>query len=260
MFRVYEGSKNFMGDIEKTGEDTANADHSTEGAHDTEKGADEKTTVDETAADGGADDKNKDGKGAEIEKDKDGKPVVKPAPVVVDDEPKARKRNVDFIHDRQAKKAEKDAAKKDADANKDTTVEDDEDDIDPEDKDLIDGRVNKILKPIIDREAANEDKQEIATFVAANPDFKPYADKVFKYAQHASRRNIPLEALFYEVAGPDLLKIGADRARSADKEANKTQAGGGSDQGGGGAEKNVWDLTPEEFAIKQQEVRSKPRG
>lgn len=222
-----------------------------------QKGADEE---DEAASEDENDEGKPDGdKADEDEEDdkKSDKTKSKPAPKA-DEEPQTRKRNIDFILDRKNRKIEKLQEKTAGAAKKDEEEEEDEDGLADEDAKIIDKRVNKILSPFIQKQMADEDKQEIADFVAANPDFKPYAEKVAKFAQHASRKNLPIESIFYEVAGKDLLKIGADRGKKADDKTKHTQAGGGGNRGGD-APKNVWDLTPAEFAAEQEKIRNKPR-
>lgn len=177
---------------------------------------------------------------------------VKPTPA--DEEPKTRKRNVDFIIERKNKQIEKLKSKGNV-ANADED-DDDDDDLDISDKAIIDKRVAKVLTPYIQKQMQEEDANEISEFVAKNPDFAPYADKVKKYAQHPTRKDMPIKALFYEVAGDDLLMIGAKRAKELGDEAKESSAGGGSSQGGDGA-KSVWDLTPEEFTAQQNALRNK---
>jgi hypothetical protein len=67
---------------------------------------------------------------------------------------------------------------------------------------------------------------------------------------------LPIKTIFYEVAGDKLLKIGAERARKADKSAKETQTGGGSTRSGEGV-KGAWDMPKDDFAKKQEEVRRK---
>jgi hypothetical protein len=248
-----------MGEINKSGEDEKDIK--------TEDGADNQ---DESQKDGGADgeaegaDKSDDdntdgddGDGAddgEPDDKKDGESKSKPTPNA-DEEPKTRKRNVDFIIERKNRKIEKLKDKKD-DAGK--KEDEDDDGLDPEDAEIIDRRVGKILSPFISKQMQEEDKIEIDSFVKANPDFAPYVAKVQKYLQHPSRKDIPVSSIFYEVAGPDLLKIGADRRKKADDEARESGAGAGGDSKVD-TEKGVWDLSPEEFALKQEEIRRKQR-
>lgn len=191
------------------------------------------------------------GTNADVETDTD-KVEVKPTPA--DEEPKTRKRNVDFIIERKNKQIEKLKSKGNV-ANADED-DDDDDDLDISDKAIIDKRVAKVLTPYIQKQMQEEDANEISEFVAKNPDFAPYADRVKKYAQHPTRKDLPIKALFYEVAGDDLLMIGAKRAKELRDEAKESSAGGGSSQGGDGA-KSVWDLTPEEFTAQQNALRNK---
>jgi len=104
----------------------------------------------------------------------------------------------------------------------------------------------------------DEDSQEIADFVKQNPDFAPYAQKVAKFAQHPTRRDMPIKAIFYEVAGDDLLMIGAKRAQQYKDKAKESGAGGGS--GSASVEKSVWDMSVEEFQAEQERVRNTPRS
>lgn len=167
-----------------------------------------------------------------------------------DEEPKTRKRNVDFILERKNRKIEKLQEKNNG--------ADDEDDIDSEDEAIIGKHVEKLLSPLIAKQIQDEDAQEISGFIKDNPDFAPYADKVKKFAQHPSRKDMPIKALFYEVAGDDLLKLGASRAKKAQDEAKESQAGGGSSNAGDNG-KSVWDLSPEEFTAQQDAIRAKSR-
>jgi len=228
-------SKDGGADEQAEGADKSDDDSADEGGDE----GDEETTDDDEES---KDDKSKDDK------------TKKPTPQA--DEPQTRKRtNVDFILERKNRKIEKLQGKKDDGAD-DESGEDD--DIDEADEKTVGKVVKKVLAPFIEKQMQEEDANEIADFIKQNPDFAPYAEKVKKFASHESRKNMPIKSIFYEVAGDDLLKIGAKRAKKAGDEAKETQAGGGS-AAGGGSEKGVWDLTPEEFAEKQEALRNKPR-
>jgi len=179
----------------------------------------------------------------------------------VDDgaEPPQRKRlsTQDFIIGRQRKKLSK-AAKAEGEGEgegKDDSKETDEDEeFAPEDVELVTNIVAKKFAPILDKSLAADDEKEVQDFLKENPDFKPFEAKARRYMQHPSRRALPIEAIFFEVAGRKLLKIGADRAKEADKKAKDTQTGGGSNRAGEGT-KGVWDLPPEDFQAKQEKIR-----
>lgn len=233
----------------------------------TEEGADDQ---DESQNDGGADDADKGADKSDDEKsdekeddeaddksdDKKEDESKKPTPNA-DEEPKTRKRNIDFILERKDKKIAK-LEKKASGAGAEKEDEEEEDDLDPNDANIIQRHVAKALSPFLAKQMQDEDNQEIGDFVKQNPDFAPYVAKVQKFAQHPSRKDMPIKAIFYEVAGDDLLKIGAERAKKAGIESKKSQAGGGNSNGGG-SEKNVWDLSPEEFEAQKESVRSKTR-
>jgi len=178
----------------------------------------------------------------------------------VDDgsEPAQRKRlsTQDFIIGRQRKKLSK-AAKADGEGegegkvNKDT---DEDEEFAPEDVELVTSIVAKKFAPIIDKSLADDDDKEVQNFLKENPDFKPFEAKARRYMQHPSRRALPVEAIFFEVAGKKLLQIGANRAKEADKKAKDTQTGGGSNRAGEGS-KTVWDLPKDDFEAKQEKIR-----
>lgn len=229
------GGEEFIDTTENNGADQGESQNS--GADATDKGTD---TTDADNTDKGDD-------GADGDKSKD-----KTNPTA-DEEPKTRKRNIDFIIERKNKQIER--LKDKAGGQQD---DESDDDIDDDDAKIIQKQVAKVLSPFLAKQMQDEDTQEIGDFVKANPDFAPYSDKVKRFAQHPSRKDMPIQSIFYEVAGNDLLKIGAERAKKADKEAKDTRAGGGNGTTIGG-EKSVWDLSPEEFAKKQDELRQKSR-
>lgn len=236
------------------------ADNATNTGEDQDKGTDDKTTANNT--DTGNEDA---GKGTEGEGDKDdpskGQPNAK-APnkdTSKDDdgaEPpvKPRLSKQDFIIGRQkAKIAKAKADDKDGEG-KDNETDTDYDEVAPEDEALITKVVNKRFAPIIDKSLAADDEKEITDFLTENPDFKPFEVKARRYMQHPSRRQLPIKSIFYEVAGDQLIKIGAEREKAANVKARDTQTGGGSNRAGEGT-KNDFDLSPEEFAAKQERVR-----
>lgn len=170
---------------------------------------------------------------------------------------RTRKTAKDFILERQQKKIAKLEAKKNEEDSDDESDEDD--DIDEEDEKVIKKVASKMLAPIFEKQIAEEDEMEVQQFVANNPDFKPYEAKVKVFMKHPSRRDLPIESIFYEVAGPDLLKIGAARAKAADDEARENSAGGGS---GSGEEKfSEIDAikTPEQLAEYKNKMRENMR-
>ena len=174
---------------------------------------------------------------------------------------RARKTAKDFIIERQAKKLAKAGAPKAGEEDDDKGGDSDEDDdVDEEDEKVVRKVASKMLAPIFEEQIAKADDAEVKDFLASNKDFAPYEAKVRTYMKHPSRRDLPIESIFYEVAGPDLLKLGAARAKAADDEARENGAGGG--DGGGEDEKSGIDAvtTVEEMAAYKVKLREKMRG
>ena len=172
---------------------------------------------------------------------------------------RARKTPKDFILERQQKKIQKLEAKKDGEKDGDGESDED-DDIDEEDEKVVKKVLSKTLAPFFEKQIAAEDETEVQEFLANNADFKPYEAKVRTFMKHDSRRSLPISSIFYEVAGPDLLKLGAARAKAADDEARENSAGGGD----GGDEEKVSDIdaikTPEQLATFKANLLEKRRG
>lgn len=175
------------------------------------------------------------------------------------DEPEVRQRKTvkDFIIERKERKIAKLEGKtkgEEGSGEGDEGDGNDDDEISPEDRKVIAQVVTPMLKPLLEKSLQAEDEAEVQDFLKANPDFKPYEAKARVWMNHPSRRNLPIKSIFYEVAGDDLLKIGAKRGKEADDEAKRAGAGGGNAKGvEGGA--NAWDLPKDEFAKKQEELR-----
>ncbi len=230
------------------------------------EGADKKENTD--TADTGKEDagKGKEGKGGESAdlKDlnkgqegqkKDAKAPQKETSKSNDDdnkEPEVRKRlsNQDYIIQRKLKKSEK----KGEGGGEDNETDND-DEVAPEDEALINKVVAKKFAPIFEKTLEAEDNKEIQDFVNENPDFKKYESKVRRFMQHPSRRQLPIKSIFYEVAGDELLRIGAERSKAADDKAKNSQTGGGSNRTGDEGGKTNLELTPDEFEAKKERIR-----
>lgn len=177
-----------------------------------------------------------------------------------DDEPpvKPRKSAKDFIIERQQRKINK-LQQKAEEGGQGDGEDDDDDELLPEDEEMVvktfQKRVLPGLQPFIDKNIAAEDDTEIGNFLKDNHDFAPYEAKVRKWVAHPSRRHLPIESIFYEVAGKDLLKLGAERGRKADEEARNTQTGGGSGRDTAVGEKKISDMTDDEIREKQARLR-----
>ena len=244
------------------GGDAAAESNSGDG-QDSDKGADQDQDAgddadgDDSDADGDQDGKKGDDAKADEKKPKDD-----------GSEPETRKRKTakDYIIERKEKKLAKlegkkaDAKADDQDAAGDDDASDDSaDDIDEEDEKIVEKVVSRKLAPLLQQQAEAEDNADIQAFLTANPDFAPYEAKARRFMKHESRANLPVQSIFYEVAGPDLMKIGAARAKAADVEARKSKTGGGGSRSVEG-EKPVNEMSPDEFRQRQDAVRAKHGG
>lgn len=134
--------------------------------------------------------------------------------------------------------------------------DDTEDDINPEDAEVIEKVLDKRLAPIEAERQAAQDRNEVAAFVAENPEFKKYEAKVLRYMKHPSRAHLPASSIFYEVAGPDLMKLGAQRQQAAARKANETKSGGNaSGREISDGKKSVKDMNSAEFEEYKNSVR-----
>mgnify|MGYP000844560462 CR=1 FL=1 len=211
----------------------------------------------DTGKDGGTgtDDKNskveddKDSDNTEKDNDDD-KKSQKSTSKADDSEPSVRKRS-DFIKERIERRQQKQAEKSD---NPDKDNEDEDVDLDDTDKKTIGKVVKEYLQPLVEKDMKAQDEQEISQFLKDNPDFKPFEAKARKWMDHPSRKDVPIDEIFYGVAGKDLLKIGAKRAQIANDEAKATATGGSQDLGGS---KSVSEMSKAEFEAKQIEIRQK---
>lgn len=163
-----------------------------------------------------------------------------------DEEPPVRKKPIDYIRERQERRAEKAKAKE----------EGEDDDITPEDEELVSKVIDKKYGGTFEALQEKEFQAELGTFVQTNPEFEPYKAKIEKWAKHPAYSNLPLEQVAHAACGKELLKLGADKARAADSEADGSKTGGNTDRApDGSAKKKVWDMTPEEFAAEEARVR-----
>lgn len=100
------------------------------------------------------------------------------------------------------------------------------------DEDEITKKVKDVLGEALNPLFAQQDKEALQTevndFIATNPEFKPYSDKVMKWSQDPAWEQVPIEQIFYAAAGKELLQIGAQRRAAADEKARQGRTGGGS--------------------------------
>lgn len=119
----------------------------------------------------------------------------------------------------------------------------------------IQDAVAEALKPFTDKMVEQETKDEVDNYISENPEFKPYAKKIMKFANHPTRKHLPIETVALEAVGrKGLLQIGAKRAQEADAEGKQTQSGGTSTRNAPSG-KSVKDMSLEEFEDYQNNIR-----
>lgn len=176
-----------------------------------------------------------------------------------DEEPPTRKprTNADWVALRRQRKLEKQKAGKgeQGEDEDDESYDDEDDDVDEEDAKIIEKVVSKRLAPFEKQQEIATLRGEINDFIAENPDFKPFAEKALKWAQHPSWKDVPTRQLMYAAAGDKLLKIGATRAKNAAIKTQKTKTGTGTGGNTGGT-KPVMEMTDAEFEQEIQRVKT----
>lgn len=179
-----------------------------------------------------------------------------------DKEPPVRRGDASrFIIQRQQRKIAKLSGKQGSGKSGDDAGEGDDDDLAPEDTELIDRAIEKRLKPLAEKLEMDEDKSALDQFFAdaKNASFKPYEKKIRAWSVHPSRRNLPIRTIAYEVAGDDLMRMGAAKGKEADTKAKKDQAGGGSDRQEPRGADAVWGMSSKDFEAQQEAVRRRVR-
>lgn len=117
-------------------------------------------------------------------------------------------------------------------------------------------KVQKELTDMRTRDEGREDEAEMDEIIKANPDMAKYKDEVKKLSTDPSRKQVPIKSLFYEAAGDDLIKIGANRASEANADAAETQQNGTS-TGNSPDGSSVSDMSNDDFSKMQEGVRNK---
>lgn len=226
---VGEEGEEDTSESEDTSEDEAD-DASDDDADDGEGASDEDEPDDADKGDGKKGSSKKDKEGEQDEDDEEDEPPTRKPKTPADFVAERRGRKLAKLQGKDGKGGKgKDDTNKGGDADED----EDEDGLAPEDAAAIDRHLDKRLAPILAKEEQSEVETQIAAFISSNPDFKPYAAKVQKWALHDAWKNVPIKQIFYAAAGDKLMSIGAKRSKVADDKAKKGRTGGsgGEDNG-----------------------------
>lgn len=81
------------------------------------------------------------------------------------------------------------------------------------------------MQQLFDRNQEIEDK--ISAFIKENPSLEEHREKIKQYARDPSRKNIPIDEIIVGAVGYDnIMKMGAEIKKKADKDANDSKMGG----------------------------------
>ena len=134
-----------------------------------------------------------------------------------DEEPPVRRSAKDHIIERKEKKIKK------LEEEKDKKEEDDE--FSPEGRELIQSRIDRAVKPVLDQVRGQSDRQELSEVL------KKYGEpaeklekKIEKYMNHPAYQNVPVEFIFLGLAQQGIKK--AEKKEAADDEAARSATGG----------------------------------
>lgn len=133
-------------------------------------------------------------------------------------------------------------------------------------KELADARVTLEKTPmdedveVIKESYAEAQKQirdmELSQYLATNPEFASYADKIKKFAEHPDYAHLPTEQLVFASVGKDLLGI---IKGVSDKQASNSLADANAPLSGAGhfvtPKKSISDMSDEEFKAMQDNVK-----
>lgn len=106
---------------------------------------------------------------------------------------------------------------------------------DPYDADKMKGyiskEINKAKEPVEEMLFKQTVDTKLNQILGQNPEFAPYKAKIEKWVNHPNRltfikQGLPLKAVVMEAIADDLQRIGAEKAKKADADANATKTGG----------------------------------
>lgn len=132
------------------------------------------------------------------------------------------------------------------------------DDVEVTDED--EKKISKVVAKQLESQRAElqkmKDEAEVSSYIADNPQLKPYRAAILKYMSHPAYSNIPVKNIAAIVAADKLIKIGAQKEREAQEKVRETQVNKGAtvrkqtDQG------IDWSkATPEEVQAQLRKIR-----
>ncbi len=171
-------------------------------------------------------------------------------------EPEVRKRPVDYIEERKARRAERDN-KPDEDGEVDI---DSEEKLTPKAEAILNKRLQEKIQPFVKVMADTANQQEVDRVLSEKPEWKKYAPLARKYMGTPGWDGVPAKRIFqmidYEYAG----KRGAEAERERQSQEKRARGGGSSyrpaqrQNGGKLSAEDVAKLSPDQYTALQKRL------
>ena len=92
-------------------------------------------------------------------------------------------------------------------------------------------QAEKAYEPIKEQLFKQNVENTLSKILTDNPEYKPYEKRIRNFVNHENRigmikQGLPVKTVVIEALAPYLEKIGADKLRKANEEADKTKGGG----------------------------------
>lgn len=143
------------------------------------------------------------------------------------------------------------------DKKEDDSVDDEDDDMLPADKEAINKAVDKKMQGV-DAKLAQvqtiQDQIEVDAFIRSKPEYAKYRAVALKYMAHSDYKNIPAHNIFAIVSANDAQKIGAQKEREAQKTVKATQNGGNQVRVPNGGKVDWSKATKEEMQAQKNKI------
>lgn len=147
----------------------------------------------------------------------EGDAEVKKEPVKeIDEEPSVRRSAKDHIITRKDEKIEKLKKEKEEKVN---------DEFSPEGRDLIQSKIDRAVRPVLDQVRGQSDSQELSEVIEKYGDSaSKLKGKIQKYMDHPAYQNVPVEFIFLGLAQQGIKRT--EKKEAADDEAARDATGG----------------------------------
>lgn len=177
-------------------------------------------------------------------------------------EPSVRQKKTpaDWVAERRGRKIEK--LKQQGEKSEEEDIDDEEEeDVDEEDakvvRRVLEKELGPVLDPILAERSRAEDDIAVNEVLTKYPELKKFEAKARRFMSHPTRKNLPVETIFAEVAGIDtMLKLGARKGMSAEDKASEGRTGGGSNVSShNNKAEEIRNMTPEQFEQYKASIR-----